>query len=71
MPAEALVKPPPLSVPPDGFASIASEMPAVLVVTRLLCASSTLTVTEGTIDWPTPTLVGCCPKASFVGVPTV
>ena len=46
-------------------------MPAELVAARLLWESSTLTVTDGTIDCPMPTFVGCWPNASFVGVPTV
>ena len=57
----------PARVPLLGFVPIASVTFRVLLVTRLLEASKMRTVTAGVIVASLSVLVGCTPKASFVG----
>jgi hypothetical protein len=59
----------PLSVPLLGLVAIARPTKAVLVVTKLLKASCTCTVTAGEIVTPAAVFEGCCPKASLLAMP--
>ena len=59
----------PLSVPPLGLVPMAIVIEAVLpvpVVTRLLFASKTRTVTAGVIEAAACVFVGCCPNTNWV-----
>src|SRR5207302_917050 len=57
----------PLNVPPPGLAPSFTVTWSVLSdVTRLLYASSTLTVGAGVRTVPTAALDGCCPKTTWV-----
>src|SRR5947208_802460 len=71
MPPDAFTVFVPLNVPPPGLVPIATVIETVLVVTRLLLASCTWTVTAGVIVWPAVVLLGCWLKVSFVAVPAV
>src|ERR1700751_4015160 len=61
----------PLNVPPAGFVPIAIATAAVLVVTTLLFASSTCTVTAGVMAEQAAVFEGCVPNTSCVAVPGV
>src|ERR1035437_7025615 len=70
-PAAALRDKVPASVPTPGLAPIATVMLAPLDVIVLPPASWTVTVTAGVIATLATVFVGCVPKASLLGVPTV
>src|SRR5580693_2282281 len=59
----------PLKAPVDGFVPIAIVIWLVAEVTRLPLLSSIDTCTEGAIELPAATLLGCTVKASFAGGP--
>src|SRR5437879_13558920 len=59
----------PESVPPPGFALMASVTVAVNAVAVFPCASSAVTWTAGVMGAPAVALLGCTETTSCVGVP--
>src|ERR1035441_2192368 len=59
----------PPRVPPEGLVPMARVIELVAVVTGLFAASSTVTETDGEIELPAVTLLGCTVNASFAGTP--
>ena len=69
-PLETVCAAPPVRVPLLGFVPIASVTFVELsVVTTLLFASSSCTVTAGVMVWPATVLLGCTPNLRCVAVP--
>jgi hypothetical protein len=70
-PLEAATDSVPASVPPDGFVPIAMVIELLADVTVFPNESSTVTVTDGVIELPAVTLVGCTENASLFAAPGV
>src|SRR5262249_43390303 len=70
-PATAATVAVPLRVPPPGLVPMATVTLDVVVVTMLLKASSTATVTAGLMAAPAAVFVGCCTKARWVAAAAV
>src|SRR5262249_46824520 len=61
----------PLRVPPPGLVPASTALLGFSVVTTLLKASSTATVTAGLMAAPAAVFVGCCTKARWVAAAAV
>src|SRR5262249_60641801 len=70
-PATAATVSVPLRVPPPGLLPSATVTLEASVVTTLLKASSTCTVTAGLSEAPAVVLVGCWPKARWCAAAAV